>query len=503
MKRLLLLITLTSIFCGTNLKSQEIYNLTLEESIEIAKEKSLSMLKLQQDLKIAEHNLQSATRRLKTHIDLSLTTPQYTEAISYTTIDGVRNYYTEKSLGYSGGLSINQPLPTDGSIYFENNFSTNKNIKDDLRATQLGSRIGLEQPLDALYAYNNVKATLKRAELAYERSNKALKREELNLIYQVSREYYNLLSLQKSTEIAILDLDRQTEAFEISKNKFEAGLIREVDALQMEVDLAEAQNNYDIATVDQISARNSFKELLGINLNDSVNLNSALQYDIVIINSEKAVELALKNRLEIREQEIQIELQKLNIKQQKADGMIKGSISAHIGKSGINPQGRDADGNQLATIGFSESLRKSFDDIKDRPINYGVGFTIKVPILDWGENRAKVRATEARLKQITYEKQEIERSIETEVKNLVANTNSNLKRLQLLEKNVVVAEKSFEITRQRYSDGDIDSQTLALERDRLNKAYKTHLSAYINYQLSLADLMRKTFYDFKTQQGIE
>jgi outer membrane protein len=66
-----------------------------------------------------------------------------------------------------------------------------------------------------------------------------------------------------------------------------------------------------------------------------------------------------------------------------------------------------------------------------------------------------------------------------------------------------VAEKSFEITRQRFSDGDIDSQALALERDRLNNAYTSHLGAYINYQLMIADIMRKTFYDFGKDMPID
>jgi hypothetical protein len=66
-----------------------------------------------------------------------------------------------------------------------------------------------------------------------------------------------------------------------------------------------------------------------------------------------------------------------------------------------------------------------------------------------------------------------------------------------------VAEKSFDITRQRFSDGDIDSQALALERERLNNAYTSHLKAYINYQLMQADLMRKTFYNFQLDQPIK
>ncbi len=477
------------------LQSQSTYTLTLEESIEIAKNKSYSMKNLAEDLKIAEFNLRSATSRLKTHIDLTLNTPQFTETIeSWKDTTGITFYYPIKELGYTSTLTINQPLPTDGNIFISNSLSSGENLENSFRSSRLRSRIGFNQPLNSFYAYNSIRTTLKRAELDYERSNKQFKREELNLVYQVNSAYYNLLSLQKSTDIASLDLERQMEAYEISKNKYAAGLIREVDALQMEVDLAEAQNNHDIALLNETSAKNSFKELLGLDLNDEIVLNNELSYEIVIVDPEKAVELALKNRLEVREQEIQIELQELNIKQQKANGMIQGRIDAYFEKAGIDQQ---------TNVGLFNSVKNSYNNLIDRNANYGVGLTITIPILDWGENRALVRASQSRLKQFTYRKEEVQREIETEVKNLIANINSNLKRLQVLERNVLVAEKSFDITLKRFSDGDIDSQSLALERNRLNNAYTSHLRAYINYQLSLADLARKTFYDFRTNQEID
>ena len=494
MKKLLVTGTFFCLFFAT-ISSQNIYNLTLEESISIAKQKSYSMLRLSEDLKIAEFNLKSATSRLKTHIDMTIGAPQYNETIeSWKDTTGITYYYPVKEMGYSGSLTINQPLPTDGNIFISNMLSSSDNIKSNFRSSRLRSRIGFNQPLNSFYAYNSIKSTLKRAELDYERSNKQYRREELNLVYLVSSAYYNLLSLQKSTEIASLDLERQMEAYEISKNKYAAGLIREVDALQMEVDLAEAQNNHDIAVLNEVSAKNSFIELLGLDLNDSISLNNLMDYQIVIIDPVQAVEMALKNRLEVREQEIQIELQKLNIRQQKANGMIRGSVDAYFERAGIDQQ---------ANIGFLQSIKNSYNNLIDRNSSFGIGLTITIPILDWGENRALVRASESRLKQFTYRKEEVEREIETEVKNLIASTNSNLKRLQVLEKNVSVAEKSFEITRQRFSDGDIDSQSLALERNRLNNAYTSHLRAYINYQLSLADLTRKTFYDFRTQREVE
>lgn len=499
MKRIILALLIPIIHSAALFAQEEItYELTLEESIEVAKGKSLKMLRLEQSLKRAEYNLQSVNRSLKTHIDLDLTVPEFYDRISVQEDSSGISYYRAKQIRYEGNLIINQPLPTDGSIYVQNSLLSVDDRVRNLRSTSTRTKFGFTQPLNSFYGYNKIRSTLKRAKLAHEQSSKSLKREELNLIYDVSRSYYNLLSLQESAAIALLDLERQTDAQEIAKNKFAAGLIREVDALQMEVDLAEAQNNYDIALLNTSSAVNSFKELLGISLNDSINLKTDLSYNKVIIDRDLAVKYALENRLEIREKEIEYELQKLNIKQQKADGMIKTSLDAFYEQTGYV-----GDVKNMPRRDFFSSIGKSYDRYSEIPSSYGIGFTVRIPILDWGENKSRVRAAKAQLQEIEYSREETRRGIETEVMNLVASINSNLKRLQLLEKNVTVAEKSFDITRQRYTDGDIDSQALALERNRLNNAYTSRLSAYINYQLSLADLMRKTFFDFQKQELIQ
>lgn len=484
---LALISTFTSTFAET-------YLLDLEKSISIAKEKSYDMLNLKQDLKISEFNLKSATSKFKTHVDLNLVSPQYTETVRQFEDSTGISFYPIKQLNYSGSLVINQSLPTDGNIYIRSGLSDYDDFNKNERLFNMNTRFGLTQPINALYGYNSIKSSYKQAKLAYERSSKQLKREELNLVYNVTNVFFNLISVQKSEEIARMNLERQKEAYTIAKNKFDAGLIKEVDALQMEVDLAEAQNNYDLAIINQSSDMNSFKQMIGLQLTDSVVLSSELAYKIVIVDPQKAVKLALDNRLEIREQEIQIELSKMNIKRQKAEGMIKGDLTAYFEKIGVS--------NQSINTNLNSAINNSLKDFKNRPQNFGIGFNITVPILDWGENRALVNAAKAQLQQNIYSQEETKRTIEREILNLVEELNSSLKRLQLLEKNVLVAEKSFSITRQRFSDGNIDSQALALERERLNNAYNSHLRAYINYQVKLADIMRKTFYDFQRDTSI-
>ena len=483
------------IFCY-QVTNAQVYNLSLEESIEIAKKQSYEIQRLLEDNLIAEDELKAATALLKTNVFMRFTLPQYTESVrEWEDSEGI-TFFSVKTLRGTGNLDIRQPLPTDGTITMTTGLSAVNDYNTDKRASTFNTRIGLSQPLNSFWGYNSIRAELKRAKLNYERSNKAFKRAELNMIYDVSSSYYRLLLLQKGAEISMMNLERQTEAYEISKNKYEAGLIREVENLQMEVDLAEAQNSYDITMLDFMSSTKSFKRLIGLELDAAVTLKSETNsYNIVNVDPEKAVEMAMLNRLEIRDREIQIELQKLQISRQVSQGMPQASLEASWERVGVS--------NLEISESYSSSLSNTWDDLKVRPSNYMVGLTLSIPIIDWGRNKRLVRAAESRLKQYHLDKEDEERGIEVEVRNLVDNIQTTLTRLRLLEKNVNVAEKSYGITLQRYTDGDIDSQALALERTRLNSAQRNHLDAFVSYRLLLSDLMRKTFYDFENNSPIE
>jgi len=139
----------------------------------------------------------------------------------------------------------------------------------------------------------------------------------------------------------------------------------------------------------------------------------------------------------------------------------------------------------------------SWNQVRGQPGNFGVGFTVSVPIFDWGENRSLVRAAESTLRIAGYRFDEEKINIESEIRNTVKRLQSSLHRLRLLERNLDLAEKSFSISRQRFANGDIETESLAQDRIRLNAAYQSHLESYISYKLLIADIMRKTFYDFE------
>lgn len=452
------------------------------------------MLILKQRMEGASYNLKAATSQFKTHVDLAMTVPQYTETIrQWEDSSGISFYPVRQNL-VGGNLIVTQPLPTDGSLFIRSGIQYLADYNENNLSSQLTSSIGLRQPIEAIFGYNNLKLGYNQARLAYDLSNKQLKREELNLVYNISQDFFTLVSYRERMNIAQISLDKQKEAYEIAKNKFAAGLIREVEALQMEVDLSASVNNLDIATVDYLAQIRLFKENLGVNLNDSLIIRNTLDYSPVNVEVEKAVSLALENRLEIKENEIQIELQQMEIKRRKAEGMINGIVQVNYNFIGVNTDN--------LSIPLQSSINNTWQNLMDRPGSFGVGLTLNIPIIDWGENKARVRSAQAILKQNQYQRDAEIVSIERDIRTTVDRLQSSLRRLQLLEKNVAVAEKSFEISRQRYANGDIDSQAMALERERLNSAYISRLESYINYKLLLSDLMRKTFFDFEKDKSV-
>lgn len=469
--------------------SQQIYNLDLESSIELAKEKSKTMLILQQNLKKALYDLKAATSSFKTHVSVDFVLPQYTETIRQWEDSSGISFYPVRQNQVNSYLTINQPLPTDGYLFIRSGVQSFVDYYANDRNAQITSSIGLRQPVEAFFGYNQLRLGYRQAKLAYDLTSKQLKREELNLVYDISQTFFTLLSFHERLNIAQMSLSRQQEAYDIAKSKYNAGLIREVEALQMEVDLSEAKNNYDIARVDYSSQISLFKERLGIDLRDSVAIKSDLSYNKVSVDMEKAVMLALENRLELKENDIQIELAGMEIKRRRAAGMVNGDILLNYNFIGVN--------KSELVIPIETSFNNTWQNLLNRPGSFGIGLTLNIPLIDWGQNRARVHSAQATLTQSKLQQEADRVTIERDIRTTVNRLQSSLMRLELLGKNVQVAEKSFEISRQRYANGDIDSQAMALERERLNNAYISRLESYINYKLLLSDLMRKTFFDFE------
>jgi outer membrane protein len=476
--------------------------LTLNDAIEIALEKSYQMKSLRLAMVSAKEDLDAAKGRFKTNANMRFDIPSWSESVSEIPVqDALPVFNTTGRLRYQGILDINQPLPTDGNftlrsqIYHRDVSTFREDLDEDIKRKEVYNSISLRfsQPL---FTINRLKLGLKNADLNFERTSKRFRRSELDIVYFVTQSFFNLYRATRQAQISSDEVKQQEELFELATKKFGAGLIPEVEALQMEVDLAESKNNLVEAEAALERVENYFKQLIGLNISDQVGVETNLEITKLEVSLDKATAYALNNRSEIRESEIDVELAKISVKEADGRSEIRGDIEAFYDITGIS--------DPYLPYGSSpkELFDSSIDDMDRRPNNRGVLFSLSVPLWDWGVNSSEVASARANLNVIELALTEQKKTIVRETRDVIGRLKEAQNRLDVLKKNQEVAQRAFDISVERFNNGDITSQELALDRNRLTQAKFLFLNAYIDYKISVADLKRKTMWDFEKNESL-
>src|SRR4030043_1580275 len=112
---------------------------------------------------------------------------------------------------------------------------------------------------------------------------------------------------------------------------------------------------------------------------------------------------------------------------------------------------------------------------------------------------------EARLrlqsKELYKENQEI--TICREVRMIIRSVSESAEQLEIHRKNLDLARQTYHISQMRFENGDISNQELTMEQERLATIQLEYLDAFINYQLAINDLKRKTMWDFENNKSYE
>ncbi|MEW6194149.1 MAG: TolC family protein [Bacteroidota bacterium] len=453
--------------------------LTLEESISIAMGESYSIKSAEQSLVSSQMNLEAIKMGLRSSVDLEFDLPRYSRSLSsqFNTTIGTEQFFEVGNTTIEGRLSITQPilftngtLSISGSVFGRDQFSGLTGTSRDY-FSNVGIR--LQQPL---FVFNTQAANLDRAEINLEKTQRQYNQAEKDIIYNVTSSFYYLFRSKKNVEITKEKVAQTEISYNTAVNKFKAGLIPEVEMLQLEVDLAASKN--ELLNAEQLfeEAKNEFKLLIGLNLSEKIDVTADLKYLPVEINTEEAIGNALKHRSDILNVEADITLSKMNIDQVESQSTIRADITANYG---INKNDEQFD-----------NIFNNFEDTRS------VVMTVSIPVWDWGKNAKEVESAEAghNLNLLRY--QNLKEQIVKEVLSAINKLNSAKARVEVLSKSVDVAVKSYEINLERFKSGNITSFDLSQMQLKLTDSKINSLNAMIDYQIALADLERKTFKEY-------
>ena len=474
-----------SLVCLLSINVNAQVGMTLDDALNYSIENSPELQRALMNLRRYKFSLDAQRASLKSKFSLTLNPVSYNRNRYFE--NRLSEWYTNESFSTSGTFSISQPIIWTGATVSLNNrfgWQNNKSsitggIDNDNSAYSNDLYQSVTQPL---FRYNQIKLDLKNIELDYENAliNYALQR--LNLENSITNQFYSVYTAQNSLEISKAELNDAEANYNVIKNKVDADLSTKDELYQAELNLATARSTLDNRMVALENAKDDFKKILGISLETNIEIIAQVTAQPVTVDLGKAIANALDSRLELKQREISRTELDLQMKQIKETNSFNGELSLSIGIMGDNER---------------------LGDIYKTPTNNPrVSLSFNVPIFDWGERKARVRAQEIAIEMHNLETDEERKAIEIAIRKCYRNLNNLLAQISIAEKSVKNAQLTYDLNAERYRNGEITGMEMNQFQTQLSNRKMSYVSTIIDYKKELLNMKILTLYDFENDKAI-
>jgi outer membrane protein len=471
-RRILVFSTLLFSFGILPLHAQDL--LTLEDCLDLARKQGLQYKSLQRNLAISYEALRAAQAPFNLQADMSLSLPSYSESRGLNNNDAFVSRIREESTSFnnSGSINFGQNIPHMGRI----NLSTSGNRSESNSSRRVSfvdfsGSVSLNYTLDLLRRDPNVVA-LEQAERSFNQGRLTFQSEDLLFETSISGAYYNLVSAINSFEIQEKNYNQSLASLELAQKKYDIGLIAEVEAMRLQVDLLSAQAGWEAAQINIERSRDSFREILGMDLDEPFEIVTDLEdidFERYPISMERAIEVGLRKNTNLQASKIAQELSEIQFEETKRDQYISARLSTSVSFSG--------QGEQIGDI--SQRFERN---------SISTGISISLPLIDDGSRRSSLRLSELNMEQSRLSMAALERSITRQIKAAVYAVQQSESQIDIFEAGLDVAERTYQVEQNRFDLGLVDSQFLLTAQENVTASRLAALNAVLGYKRALVSL---------------
>jgi outer membrane protein len=431
------------IFTGVVWAQEPQKPLTLEESVKIALERSLTLHSAQEGVVGSEFRKKEAYTNFL---------PTWTGQYGYTRYDhnspytlGVRTMTRTITLP-GGELSMTTSIPlTSRDVY---TFSTT-----------------LSQPV---FTGGLNSANYRLSKLGVDLSKETVETAKRDLVLQVRAGYFNILRAKKFLAVAEQQV-RQFEAqLEVTRAFFEVGIVPKNDVLQAEVQLANARQSLVKVENDLEIAKSSFNLLLRREIDTPLEVVDILEHRSFSLGMEASLEEAFRQRTEVKAAQINIDQAKEGVKMARSGYLPMVNLLGNYGRTS----------EELSTYGDFRSERWTVQALAT--------FTL----WNWGNTSFKVGESKVKVTQAEDAKIQLLELIALEVRNDYLNMLVAEKNIGVAEKAIEQAEENLRMSEERYKY-QVATQTDVLNAvTLLTQARTNYYSALSDFNIAKAQLER-------------
>jgi outer membrane protein TolC len=301
-------------------------------------------------------------------------------------------------------------------------------------------------------------------------TQESIRQSRQETVFNVKKAFYDYLLARKFLEVAQESVDLAGKHLNNVKNLYEVGLATKLDLLRAEVQLANLKPQLIRSKNGLEMSELALKNLLGIHLNQPIEIKGELSFQDVQLNLDEAAQKALANRPE---------LYQLRYQRQMAGEMVK-----------------LARANDLPSVAIGGNLNywsNNFNFKKNNWENYyTISLALNIPIFNGFANQAQAAQAKALARELEYSLKGVTESVKLEVQQAILSYQQAKEALLSQEKNVEQAQEAVRVAEQNFSEGlattlDVTSAQVALSQARTNYA-----QALYDCLVALAQLEKAT-----------
>lgn len=455
---------------------------TLVEVIEIAKSQSPAYKRAETRKENRYWQYRVFKSNYVPQLSLSGTVPDFNRSVRpVEQNDGSIDFVSVFNSSSDVSLNLQQQIGLTGGTIFMSS-ALNRFDNFDTNEFSYGGdplSIGFRQPI---FAFNSLKWDKRIEPLRYEESKREYVEEFEQISKDVSSLFFNLLKAQISLQIAQKNLGNNDTIYKIAQGRYDLGKIPENELLQLELSLMNSRQAVAQSKLDLETNQLSLKSYLGLSMNSSFLLKIPEDVPNFLIDPDKALEEALRNRQEA------IGFQRRLLEADKEVAQAKGETGLNMNISGSF--GLTNQANQLPDIYVSPADQQRVQ----------LGFSI--PIVDWGRQKARVKTAAANYQLVQY-------TIEQEKVNFEQEVYTQVKTLEMLRDQVKITQKAddisqrrYEIAKNRYLIGKISITDLSIALTEKDQAKRDYIESLGNFWQAYYNLRQLTLYDFRENRRL-
>jgi len=396
--------------------------------------------------------------------------------------DGSYDYREVNQNNSDINLSLSQSISFTGTQFFINsNVRRFDNFSSDPRYKLYSGEpisVGLRQPL---FSFNQLRWDKRIEPLRYEESKREFVEDLENISMIAANRFFDLLLAQMNLRIAQINLANNDTIYKIGEGRYNLGKIAENELLDLELNVMTSRQQVAESSLDVETSLLRLRTFVGLTNVDKVELLPPNEIPTFDVDEATAIAMARDHRADA-----------LGFTRRQLEA--ERDVAQAKGTTGLNA-------DMFASFGISGRSEESIPDMYGNTVDQqSVRIGFEIPILDWGRQKSQVKTAEANLKLEEY-------TIALDEINFDEAIFTQVKQFEMLKEQVViseradfVAQKRYDIARNRYLIGKISITDLNLALRDKDDAKRAYIQSLRDFWTAYYNLRLLTLYDFETNQ---